>query len=101
MEKCLASDFLYWNSLTGGFPDSNILIGVEFEVGGAYEDWGFIIYRKEYVKETGMKTGEKPQFTMTAIASGRNLRTAIENARKAVPNVDLSRRPTLNEETKK
>jgi hypothetical protein len=34
----IASDFLYWHPLGGGMPDCSIRIGVEFEVGGCYED---------------------------------------------------------------
>jgi hypothetical protein len=47
--------------LGGGMPDSSIRIGVEFEVGGCYEDWGFVI------EENG-----KP------ISSGRTLKEAID-----------------------
>lgn len=27
-----------------GFPNEAITIGMKFEVGGAYEDWGYVIY---------------------------------------------------------
>lgn len=37
--------FLFINPLGGGFPDKNITMGVDFEVGGAYETWGWIVYR--------------------------------------------------------
>jgi len=60
-EGDIASDFLYWHPLGGGMPDSSIRIGVEFEVGGCYEDWGFVI------EENG-----KP------ISSGRTLKEAID-----------------------
>ncbi len=59
-EKDIASDFLYWHPLGGGMPDSSIRIGVEFEVGGCHEDWGFVI-------EQNGKT----------ISSGRTLKEAI------------------------
>ena len=59
-ERDIASDFLYWNPLGGGMPDSSIRIGVEFEVGGCYEDWGFVI-------EQNGRT----------ISSGRSLKEAI------------------------
>ena len=65
-QKDLATEFLYSNPMTkDGFPDSNITIGVEFEVGGKYEDWGFVINRCD-----------------KKIAEGRTLAEAIENARK-------------------
>lgn len=59
-EKDIASDFLYWHPLGGGMPDSSIRIGVEFEVGGCHEDWGFVI-------EQNRRT----------ISSGRTLKEAI------------------------
>ena len=59
-EGDIASDFLYWHPLGGGMPDSSIRIGVEFEVGGCYEDWGFVI-------EQNGRT----------ISSGRTLKEAI------------------------
>ena len=60
-EKDIASDFLYWHPLGGGMPNSSIRIGVEFEVGGCHEDWGFVI-------EQNGKT----------ISSGRTLKEAID-----------------------
>lgn len=57
-------EFLYSNPPLGGFPDSSLRLGVEFEVGGAYEDWGFVVERKG-------KT----------VASGRTLEQAMQKAR--------------------
>ena len=36
-------NLLYWNSPLG-CPDKRLTIGMEFEVGGTYEDWGFVAY---------------------------------------------------------
>jgi len=58
-------NFLYWNPPLGGMPDSSLRIGVEFEVGGAYADWGFVVE----------KNGEK-------VAVGRGLLDTLQNARK-------------------
>ena len=71
-DEDLASDFLYWNPLGGGMPDSSIWIGVDFEVGGAYEDWGFVIKRTH-------QQGED------IIATARTLKEAIEKARTKYP----------------
>lgn len=64
-EGDIASDFLYWHPLGGGMPDSSIRIGVEFEVGGCYEDWGFVI-------EQNGRT----------ISSGRTLKEAISKLKE-------------------
>lgn len=64
-----ASDFLYDNPELGGMPDSRYRIGVEFEIGGAYENWGYGIYRKE---------GDRWKL----FAAGGNLETAIWKARE-------------------
>lgn len=50
------------------FPDSTLFIGTGFELGGAYEDWGFGVFR-------WTKGG------MQCIASGRSLTDAITRAR--------------------
>lgn len=35
-----------------GFPNENIRIGMKFEVGGAYEDWGYVIYDRDQILAT-------------------------------------------------
>lgn len=40
--------FLYSNS-PGGFPMQGFYVSTEFEVGGAYEDWGWVIYKGDEV----------------------------------------------------
>ena len=74
----IATDFLYWNSLGTdgkGFPDQNIYLGVEFEVGGCHEDWGFVVVRFDYDKS-------KDAYKRTIVATGRSLEDAIKNAKK-------------------
>lgn len=71
MENRSVSDFLYWHTPLGGFPDSSIRIGVDFEVGGAYEDWGFVVEQKT---KDGLKR----------ITAGRTLEKAIESATKRI-----------------
>lgn len=51
------------------FPDSNLYIGTAFEVGGAYENWGFVVRRWDTVKK---------EFKL--IATHRNLKGVIEKA---------------------
>ena len=34
--------FLYWDCPLG-FPDKNLKVYLDFEVGGAHEDWGWVI----------------------------------------------------------
>lgn len=70
-----ASDFLYSNPELGGMPDQQYCIGIEFEVGGAYEDWGFVVYRKVY---------KDKQKHLEPLATGRNLESAIYSARKKI-----------------
>ena len=38
-------DFLYWNG-PFGFPCEQLKIYCAFEVGGAYEDWGYVLEYK-------------------------------------------------------
>lgn len=73
------TDFLKWKLHWGkhDFPDENILIGVEFEVGGHYEDWGFIVTRRIFHKDT-------EQWTFETIATGYNLHDALEEAKKVL-----------------
>jgi len=76
----IATDFLYWNSLGTdgkGFPDQNVYLGVEFEAGGCYEDWGFIVVRFDYNKD-------KDAYDRKVIASGRTLESAIAKARTSI-----------------
>lgn len=65
-------EFLYDYKTFKEYPRSNYMIGVEFEVGGAYEDWGYMVYQK---------TGEN---TFRPFASGRNLEQALENAAEKI-----------------
>lgn len=64
-ERDLVSDFLYNNPPLGGMPDQTLRIGVQFEVGGTYEDWGWVVERK----------GKR-------IAAARTLKAVIEKARQ-------------------
>jgi len=73
----IATDFLYSSPLYGGFPDNNVMIGVDFEAGGCYETWGFVIYKKIF-DDTTMK------YDLKTISEGRSLEQAIANARKTV-----------------
>jgi hypothetical protein len=69
----IVTDFLYWKPQGGtGFPNNNIMIGVDFEIGGTYEDWGFGVYDVSYDKE-------KNAYTKKCLASGRTLESAIDN----------------------
>jgi len=70
-EDRMVHDFLYGGHMADGkfrFPDSTLFIGTGFELGGAYEDWGFGVFR--WTKEG-----------MQCIASGRSLADAIIKAR--------------------
>jgi len=58
-------NFLYKNPPTG-FP-SNVTIGCEFEAGGAYENWGFVVRKDKNI-----------------VASHRDLIKCIEIARKRI-----------------
>jgi len=51
-------DFLYWNPPLGGFPDSKLRIGVGFEVGGAYENWGYVVEQNGKTITTGRTLDE-------------------------------------------
>lgn len=55
------SKFLMYESsgLKYSFPDESIKIGVAFEVGGAYETWGYIIYKGDQVIATHRNDIEK------------------------------------------
>jgi len=75
-----ATDFLYWNPLGGGFPNDNIAIRAEFEVGGTYENWGFSVFRLEFVQLDENKRG---LYRIRTIATGRSLNDAIEKARQS------------------
>jgi len=66
-ENKSVSEFLYHNPPKGGFPDSRIRIGVAFEVGGTYEDWGYLV-----------------EYDGKRIAAGRTLRDTIDKARKII-----------------
>ena len=73
-ERDLTTDLLYWNS-GSGVPDIEIMIGVGFEIGGAYEDWGFGIYKVTY-------DAEKQAYQKKLLSSGRSLKQAIERYRE-------------------
>lgn len=51
------------------FPDSTLYVGTAFEVGGTYENWGFIVKKWDTVKK---------EFRL--IATHRNLKGVIERA---------------------
>jgi hypothetical protein len=51
-----------------------VYIGVEFEGGGCYEDWGFVVVKFNYDKE-------KDAYKKSVISTGRNLEQAIKKAR--------------------
>lgn len=38
----------------GAFPPDRLLIGMAFEAGGAYEDWGWVMYEKTFVEGSGL-----------------------------------------------
>jgi hypothetical protein len=57
----------------GHFPADDLMIGVQFEVGGAYEDWGWAVYQKYYDEQKGCRT-------YRTVGSGRTLAAAVESA---------------------
>lgn len=69
-ESRSVSDFLYWKPPKGGFPDSNIFIGVEFEA-CCHEDWGFVVKQK---------VGDR----MVTVGAGRNLGECLTRARQRI-----------------
>lgn len=69
-------DFLYGNPPHGGMPDSQIRIGVEFEVGGTYENWGWIVERLTHAKDS-----RPTAYTKRTLGTGRTLEKAIEAAK--------------------
>lgn len=74
--KDMATDFLYWNPHgKTDMPHSNTYIGVEFEVGGAHEDWGFVVAEFNYDKEIGA-------YRRKVVGSGRRMAGAIESAKE-------------------
>lgn len=71
--------FLYGGHKTGiNWPDTQIMLGVDFEIGGCHEDYGFGVYLVEYVSPSVRPT----VYTKRCIASGRTLQEAIIKARK-------------------
>lgn len=44
MDKIKSIEDLLYNKSPEGFPCSNYQVGTEFEAGGAYEDWGWVLY---------------------------------------------------------
>jgi len=77
-EDRMVYDFLYGMTPLGGMPDSTLRVGVEFEVAGAYEDWGFVVTRLQYIEGSPI---HKPTYTEQKIATGRSLNEAIASAR--------------------
>ena len=68
----MVKDFLYgghFGNKYKDFPDSTLYIGTSFEVGGTYEDWGFVV-KKWQGKDKGFKL----------IATHRHLKGVIEKA---------------------
>lgn len=51
------------------FPDSTLYIGTEFEVGGTYENWEFVVKKWDVVEKR-----------LKLIAAHRNLKGVIERA---------------------
>ena len=69
-ENTVVREFLYGGHFGRkyyDFPDSTLYIGTAFEVGGAYEDWGFVVKKWS---EGKLKT----------IAAHRDLKGVIEKA---------------------
>lgn len=71
--------FLYYNAPTGGFPDESFTVGVKFEAGGAYEDWGWVVYKagKIYCEHKNLQSclkiaRDKYKNELREITTGRN-----------------------------
>ena len=78
MTKDLVTDFFlppYGHSRFPNFPEDKFMISMEFEVGGAYEDWGWIMYQKYYDKENKVQTYK-------TFCTARTLKDLIEKAEK-------------------
>jgi hypothetical protein len=73
------TDFLKWKLhwKHHDFPDENIFISVEFEVGGHYEDWGFVVTKRKFHEDT-------QQYTFETISTGFSLKDALEEAKKVL-----------------
>jgi hypothetical protein len=71
-----AMSFLFSDPPLGGFPDSNLLIGTGFEVGGVYESWGFVVYRK--------KDYADGRWKLESVATGRTIQAATDRAREVL-----------------
>ena len=68
-------DFLYNKSLgIGGFPDSNVYIGTEFEC-CCHNDWGFVVIELNYDTKT-------KAYKRKVISGARKLSDAIEQAQQ-------------------
>ena len=74
-----AYDLLFGEPPLGGFPDSTLFIGTEFEVGGCYETWGFVVKRREW--HEGGKDG---LCKLKTIATHRTLGGVCEKAREVL-----------------
>ena len=75
--KDAVDDFLYWRprGKEYDFPHENVYIGVEFEVGGCHEDWGWVVVEFNYDKD-------KNAYNRQVISSGRTKEIAIERAKE-------------------
>ena len=60
-----------------GFPDDSLSVRVAFEVGGAYETWGWLVERKEY------DSAKKEYYTVT-VACHKYLDECLKLARAAI-----------------
>lgn len=61
MERKSLEDLLYWKPLSSS-PSNKLKIYCDFEVGGAYEDWGFVA-----------------EYDGKVIASGKNVNDLLNN----------------------
>jgi hypothetical protein len=74
--KDVATDFLYWNPHgKRDMPHENTYIGVQFEVGGAHEDWGFVVVEFNYDKEIDA-------YHRKVVGSGRGIIKAVDSAKE-------------------
>lgn len=72
----LVTDFFlpsYGHNRFGNFPPEQFMISMEFEVGGTYENWGWIMYEKLYDNNTK---------TYKTFCTARTLKDLLEKAEK-------------------
>lgn len=65
----------YGHHRFGHIPLQDFMISMEFEVGGAYEDWGWIMYEKCKDPNTGVQT-------YRTFCTARTLEKLIQEAEK-------------------